>query len=227
MCKGLKLTVELHLGDCLDIMRNIPDKSIDAVITDPPYGMNLNTDYSGMARRAFRGQSTSNTFDKVVGDDKPFDPTPFLNVAETIVLFGYDYFSNKLPSNSTVMVWDKRLTESADKCFGSPFELLWVNKKTKKRFYRVRWYGLFGTEKQDVKKRVHPTQKPIELMTKIIQDFTREGDTILDPFMGSGTTGVACVQTGRNFIGIEIDEGYFKIAEKRIHEAQQQMRLPI
>ena len=87
-------------------------------------------------------------------------------------------------------------------------------------------YGLFGTEKQDVKKRVHPTQKPIELMSKIIQDFTKEGDTILDPFMGSGTTGVACVQTGRNFIGIEIDPTYFAIAERRIKEAQMQPTLP-
>ena len=64
-------------------------------------------------------------------------------------------------------------------------------------------------------------------MRWVLENYTHEGDTILDPFMGSGTTGVACVQTGRNFIGIEIDEGYFKIAEKRIRDAQQQMRLPI
>jgi site-specific DNA-methyltransferase (adenine-specific) len=72
---------------------------------------------------------------------------------------------------------------------------------------------------------LHPAQKPEKLMTKLIMLFSNEGDTILDPFMGSGTTGVACVQTGRNFIGCEIDPGYFKIAEKRIHDAQQQMRL--
>jgi len=219
------MTVILHCGDCLEVMKSIPDKSIDAVITDPPYGMNLDTDYSGMASRNFRGQSTSNKFEKVIGDNKPFDPSEVLKKSDTVVLFGYDYFSNKLPDNSTVMVWDKRLTESADKCFGSPFELLWINRKTKKRFYRVRWYGLFGTEKQDVKKRVHPTQKPLELMARIIKDFTKEGDTILDPFMGSGTTGVACVQTGRNFVGIEIDPTYFAIAEKRIKDAQQQMRI--
>ena len=82
-------------------------------------------------------------------------------------------------------------------------------------------------EKQDIKKRVHPTQKPIELMVKIIEDFTHKGDTILDPFMGSGTTGVACVQTGRNFVGIEIDPTYYAIAEKRIKDAQMQMRLPL
>ena len=218
--------VKLYLGDCLEVMRGFPDKSVDAVITDPPYGMNLDTDFSKMVNRNnFKGLSAGNIYSNVIGDNRQFDPSEILKMADTVVLFGYDYFSNKLPDNSTVLVWDKRLTESADKCFGSPFELLWINKKTRKRFYRVRWYGLFGTEKQDIKKRVHPTQKPIELMVKIIEDFTHEGDTILDPFMGSGTTGVACVQTGRNFIGIEISEEYFRIAEKRIAEAQKQPRL--
>ena len=219
--------VKLYLGDCLEVMKSIPDKSVDAVITDPPYGMNLDADFSKMGNKdGFKGKSNGNLYSDVIGDNRPFDPTEILKKSETVVFFGYDYFSNKLPENSTVMVWDKRLTESADKCFGSPFELLWINKKTRKRFYRVRWYGLFGTEKQDVKKRVHPTQKPLELMSKIIQDFTKPNDTILDPFMGSGTTGVACVQTGRNFIGIEIDPTYFAIAEKRIAEAQLQLRLP-
>jgi DNA modification methylase len=73
----------------------------------------------------------------------------------------------------------------------------------------------------------HPCPKPLKFVKWLIKKGSKEGDTILDPFMGSGTTGVACVQTGRNFIGCEIDPGYFKIAEKRIHDAQQQMRLPI
>ena len=73
----------------------------------------------------------------------------------------------------------------------------------------------------------HKSQKPINLMKRLLLDFTNQGDTILDPFMGSGTTGVACVQTGRNFIGIEIDPTYFAIAERRIQEAQLQPRLPL
>jgi len=79
--------------------------------------------------------------------------------------------------------------------------------------------------KQHPEERFHPTQKPLELMKWVLENYTNEGDTILDPFMGSGTTGVACVQTGRNFIGIEIDPGYFAIAERRIKEAQMQGRL--
>ena len=79
--------------------------------------------------------------------------------------------------------------------------------------------------KQKPEQRYHPTQKPLELMEWVILNYTNPGDTILDPFMGSGTTGVACVQTGRNFIGIEICEEYFRIAEKRIKSAQQQPSL--
>ena len=81
--------------------------------------------------------------------------------------------------------------------------------------------------KQKPEKRYHPTQKPLALMTWIVENYTNPTDTILDPFMGSGTTGVACVQTGRNFIGIEKDRGYYEIAEKRIKEAQMQLRLNI
>ena len=76
-------------------------------------------------------------------------------------------------------------------------------------------------------KRVHPTQKPVALYEYLINTYTNPGDTVADISMGSGTTGVACVQTGRNFIGIEIEPKYFEIAEKRIAEAQLQMRMPI
>ena len=88
--------------------------------------------------------------------------------------------------------------------------------------YQQRWTNFVNT-----KVTKHPTEKPVALFSWILNRFTKEGDTILDPFMGSGTTGVACVQTGRNFIGIEINKDYYDIAEKRITEAQQQLRLGI
>ena len=222
------MTVQLHLGDCLEVMRSMPENSFDAVITDPPYGMELDTDFSKMNNpQGFKGLGVGNKYNYVIGDEEKFDPTPFIINGRLTILFGCDYYLEHLPKDSTILVWDKRGSKSADRAFGSPYELIWINKKVSKRFYRIRWYGLFGTEKQDIKKRVHPTQKPIQIMSRLILDFTNEGDTILDPFMGSGTTGVACVQTGRNFIGIEIDPTYFAIAEKRIAEAQLQPRLPL
>ena len=215
------MTVTLYHGDCLEILPML--EGVDAVITDPPYGMDLDTDFSNMNNpNGFKGLGRGNRYESVINDDIAFDPSVVLSIAKTVILFGYDYYASRLPSG-TVMVWDKRLTTSADRCWGNPFELLWINRKVGKKFYRVRWYGLFGTEKQDIKHRIHPTQKPLLLMMQIIENFTNPGDTILDPFMGSGTTGVACVETGRNFIGIEIDADYFKIAQRRIADAQSRM----
>jgi site-specific DNA-methyltransferase (adenine-specific)/modification methylase len=106
----------------------------------------------------------------------------------------------------------------------SDCELIWTNQDTHIKQYEYMWAGVCrqGEAGEIV---VHPTQKPISLMKWILVEITNNIDTILDPFMGSGTTGVACVQTGRKFIGIEIDEKYFDIACKRIRDAQQQMRL--
>ncbi len=219
----------LYLGDCLAVMKDMPDKSVDAVITDPPYGMNLDTKFSKrpLSKRAMDKHPVQRDYEPVIGDDAKFDPAPLLNKAKEVFLFGGDYFADSLPSGGSWIVWDKRDGLGDFDYSSSEFELCWSKQKHHRKIIRQRWFGLCGTESQDVKKRVHPTQKPIQVMKWLIENYTHEGDTILDPFMGSGTTGVACVQTGRNFIGIEIDAGYFKIAEKRIHDAQQQMRLPI
>jgi site-specific DNA-methyltransferase (adenine-specific)/modification methylase len=213
----------LYLGDCLEILPTLGP--VDAVVTDPPYGMNLDTDFSEMKNSAgFKGLSRGNQYENLVGDDGPFDPTPFL-IFPDVVFFGYDYFHGRLPEGGTVHVWDKRGTESADRCFGSPFELLWSNRKTGKKIFRQRWYGLFGTETQDIRSRVHPTQKPFQLMSNIILELVHDATTILDPFMGSGTTGVACAKLGRKFIGIEIEPKYFDIACKRIETEYAQLKM--
>lgn len=225
MCKGLKLTVELHLGDCLDIMRNIPDKSIDAVITDPPYGIGM--DNSNKRTKPSRPNSYTLypefRYHKTNWDKRPIDKIYFDEIFRTSisqVVFGANYYPTYFPHGYGWIYWDKM--NGDNNCF-SDGEFAFSSKGIQSRHFKCSAFdGLKGG-----KDREHPTQKPLALMKWIIQTYTHEGDTILDPFMGSGTTGVACVQTGRNFIGIEIDEGYFKIAEKRIHEAQQQMRLPI
>jgi DNA modification methylase len=103
-------------------------------------------------------------------------------------------------------------------------ELAWTSHKKAVRKFAYMWNGMI---KQKPEERYHPTQKPLALMLWVLENYTNEGNTIFDPFMGSGTTGVACVQTGRNFIGCEIDPGYFEIAKKRIEAAQLQIRMEI
>jgi len=208
--------VTLYHGDCLDVMRQFSDGQFDAVVTDPPYGIG----WAGHNASTLEWNSMSN-------DGGILDLRPILEMDCLVVAFGANCYPNQLPHRGRWICWDKRVAEKADRMLGSPFELAWCNKTSGfNKIYRVMHGGVVNADGWGIK-RVHPTQKPITLMERIIIDYTKPGDTILDPFMGSGTTGIACVNTNRSFIGIELDAGYFEIAEKRIEEAQMQMRMPL
>ncbi len=214
------MTVTLYQGDCLDVLKTLDAGSIDAVVTDPPYGINFDTDY-----RRFTGGVSNKRFAhaKVANDDRPFDPSPFLSFAPIVVMFGANNFSDRLPKGSW-LIWDKR--QGTKPLMTSDGEAAWCSKGHGVYIFNHVWDGFLRGNEQGIE-RVHPTQKPISLMSWVLEKYTKPGDTILDPFMGSGTTGVACVKTGRNFIGCEIDPGYFKIAERRIAEAQMQLPLEL
>jgi site-specific DNA-methyltransferase (adenine-specific)/modification methylase len=190
----------LYLGDCMDILPTL-DK-VDAVITDPPYGLESKLK-GGTWGRQFNCDSYS-------WDAKPWEPTKeFLSVAKVYVIWGGNYFFS-LPPSRCWLIHDKTIR-------GMTFadaELAWTNldKNTRVFSYLVP-RGFLGEE------RLHPTQKPIALMKWCIEQVGNP-KTILDPFMGSGTTGVAAVQMGRKFIGIEREPNYFEIACKRIEDAQ-------
>jgi site-specific DNA-methyltransferase (adenine-specific)/modification methylase len=207
---------ELYLGDCLEILPEIG--RVDAVVTDPPYGINLNADFSSMKSR-FKASKGGKKHNFIKGDDIPFDPGPLIAKANQFALLGGDYYMSRLPPGGSLSVWDKRLSESADKMFGSCFEMIWFFPARRRDIIRHKWAGFFGEKGEGEKKRVHPAQKPIGLMKKVILSLKNSPAVILDPFMGSGATGAACAELGRKFIGIEIDEKYFDIACKRITEA--------
>lgn len=164
-----------------------------------------------------------NGANKIYRGSSQWDVLPSRNTLDEIrrisnlqFIWGGNYFADNLPPSRCWLVWDKRTgANSFADC-----ELAWTNLDNVVKMYTVPWVG---ANAKDTPKRYHPTQKPVTLMVWIIERWTNPGDTILDPFMGSGTTGVACVQTGRNFIGIEIEPKYFEIAQKRITEAQLQM----
>jgi site-specific DNA-methyltransferase (adenine-specific)/modification methylase len=212
----------LYLGDCLEVMREFDDNSVDAVITDPPYGIDVATNYAERKRTAL---AQCNNFKPIVGDDKPFDPKPFLKFP-VVALFGANYYSEKLPPSGGWIVWDKLdgLVSQREIGFNdnSDCEFIWTNKGNAARIIRHRWMGAMKGSEQTVA-RVHPTQKPVVLMKKLIKYLTDPGDVVFDPYLGSGTTGVACAQLGRRFIGVEIDPDYFEIARKRIEVAYAQI----
>ena len=202
----------LYLGDCLEILPTLG--RVDAVVTDPPYGIGFV--HSG--KGGCLARSTSFGGVAIIGDDAPFDPSPFLAFSR-VVLFGANHFADRLPPSSNWLIWDKRdgvcSNDQAD-C-----EMIWTNLDGPARLIRHLWNGMLkASERGEI--RVHPTQKPIAVMEWVLLQTTRDGQTVLDPFMGSGTTGVACAKLGRKFIGIEIEPKYFDVACKRIEQSYKQ-----
>ena len=189
----------LYLGDCMDILPTL-DK-VDAVITDPPYGI-------GIAKNPVRQAHEKLNWDNAPPDKSLIDMC--VNAGNVAIIWGGNYFD--LPPTQCFYVWDKQqpLNFSLAMC-----EMAWTNKKAPAKIHRQ---SVLSYEKS------HPTQKPVELMVFCIEQL-KMPETILDPFMGSGTTGVAAVQVGRKFIGIEREPKYFDIACERISNAQKQQSL--
>lgn len=210
-----------------DVAKLMNGNKADMVFTDPPYGMNLDTDYSGMKSEIFKGGIGGKKYDEGIVDDfnpKMIDLILSLNVKETF-LWGADYFAEYLPNKNdgSWIVWDKRANGndnieedySSDKMYGSCFELCWSKTKHKRDIVRVKWAGMFGTEKQDTKKRLHPTQKPLELCNWFIKKYSNLNDNILDLFGGSGSTLIACEQLDRNCYMMELDPKYVDVIINR------------
>ncbi len=201
---------EVIQGDCRAILPTL--EGIDAIVTDPPYGMKYRR--SGNSSRSI--SSTGKVCTKpVLGDDKPFDPTPWL--AWPCAFTGAQWFYDRLPAGGGLHCWNKRgdykPLDQADA------DMVWTSTRINSRVFGLVWRGLCR-HAENTSKFEHPTQKPIALMAWMMDLLEiPPGATVLDPFCGSGTTGVACVQTGRRFIGIEIDPGYCDIARRRISEA--------
>lgn len=210
-------------GDCLEVMPTLDRTAIAAVITDPPYGIGVKTNYAERQRTAL---ALCNNFAPIVGDNGPFDPRPFLSFP-IVVMFGANYYADKLPISGGWVVWDKLngLTSKREWGFNdnSDCELIWTNIGNAARLIPHRWMGAMK-ESESAERRVHPTQKSVALMAAIIEKYTQPGDLIFDPFCGSGSTGVAAINTGRRFLGIEISEDYADIARARIAKAAEQAR---
>ncbi len=257
--------VQLFCGDCLEIMKALPLKSVDVVITDPPFGTgtyftdnSVSSDCFSVIRRlvptgpiAMFGYA-----DKLFNWHKYFDG---LKLIGFITWYHYNAIIitpglSRIQQN--IAIWGQSLRQINSDAVREPYSPFaensaatakyhcGVSKKFDERSERLRHNGRkprhpLGRRCTDVwmfyqpnygfnsKNRKHPNEKPIEIMNRLVLLLSSPGATVLDPFMGSGSTGVACVQMGRNFIGIEIDENYFRIAEKRITDAQAQLKLPI
>lgn len=190
---------QLYLGDCAEILSLIG--KADAVITDPPYGI-------GIASNPVRQMHAKKDWDASTPEGELIDL--IVAAGEVAIIWGGNYF--KLPPQQGFFVWDKIQPQNFSLAM---CEMAWTNRKGPAKLYRQ---SVLSYSKE------HPTQKPVELMAWCIEQL-QKAESIFDPFMGSGTTGVAAVQLGRKFVGIERDESYFEIACKRIETAVAQGQL--
>ena len=203
-----------------DVERLMDGQKADMVFTDPPYGMTLDTDYSSMVNKLEfakeKNVKSGKKYKKVIGDNKKFNPLfilDYFDYCKEQFWWGADYYAEYLPKNGSWVVWDKRLDDSADKMYGSCFELCWSKSKHKRDIARIKWAGIFGTEKEFDKKRHHPTQKPIDLALWFFDKYN--GNNVVDLFLGSGSTLIACEKTNRKCYGMEIDPHYCDVIVKR------------
>jgi site-specific DNA-methyltransferase (adenine-specific) len=211
----------LICGDSTDtatVQKLMAGAKADLVFTDPPYGMFLNADYSSMDNH-FVGVKGGNKYDAVIGDNTDFSPNLITSIfsnfdyVNEIFVWGADYYLELLSDKNkgSWVVWDKRLEESADKMFGSTFELCWSKNRHKREIARVKWAGPFGTEKEHDKKRQHPTQKPVALVTWFFDKWAKDLKYVVDVYGGSGSTLLACEQTDRTCFMMELDPKYVDV----------------
>lgn len=210
-----------------DVNKLLDGTKIDMVFTDPPYGMNLNTDYSGMKNKLDFAKEKNFIGGKKYEQGKVDDFNPsmidvVLSIdAKEMFLWGADYFAELLPckNDGSWIVWDKRANGndnieedySSDKMYGSCFELCWSKTKHKRDIARIKWAGVFGTEQEFDHKRYHPTQKPIKLSQWFLKRYSKKNNKILDLFGGSGSTLIACEQLNRTCYMMELDPHYVDV----------------
>jgi DNA modification methylase len=218
----------LYLGDCLSVLPTLGQ--VDAVITDPPYGIapngkrRLHAYKTGLGRVGGNRAATATMYEETPWDEEPFNAEQWAAItaiSEHQIVFGWRYFSEVTGKPGSVLAWDKKCKNGWDDDF-SDYELAYFSKTAPDRMFRQQWMGMLKQSRETT--REHPTQKPLELMEWCVSQVP-DASLILDPFMGSGTTGVATLALGKRFIGIETNTKYFDIALRRIDQAQRQDRL--
>jgi DNA modification methylase len=251
------MTVTLYQGDCLEVMRTLDAGSVDAVVTDPPYGHNNNGDLIARREAALgRGDYDAARDDRPIANDgaeaNEIVRAAFAEFARLLKpgcccccccggggpdpqFARWSLWLDEVLDFKQMVVWDK-----------GPMGMGWHYRRSyetvlvaQKRGAACKWYDTTNRVENIIRpsargigkiipsRTQHPTEKPVGLARHFIALHTQPGDLVLDPFLGSGAFGQAAIELGRNFIGIEIDEGYFNIAKRRIADAQAQLRLPL
>lgn len=236
----MKFIEKIKIGDCTlmlgDSINCLPIAA-DAVVSDVPYGIayfhsggcsGKTSTLKGNGAMQAKAKSFASKKPFILGDDVPFDPSPWL-AYETVVLFGANHYSHKLPPGGKWITWDKiENPEHYGKLSFSDCEMIWTNKSGPARIFKQLWQGCRRRGESNIEGKLHPNQKPVALLMWLMAETKiPDAATVLDPYMGSGTTGIACIRTGRKFIGIEKDPVHFQTAVERIRRELNQPLLVV
>ena len=204
----------LYNMDCMEGMKQFPDKYFDLAVVDPPYGIDKAFHVTSRIRKY--GQT------KTANDDKPKEEyfEELFRISKNQIVFGYNHISDMLPPTKEFLFWYKH--QPVDTY--SDGELAWTSFKKTAKCFDFPFFGGYGADKDG---RIHPTQKPVALYTWIFNLYAKPGDKILDTHLGSGSSRIAAYDAGLDFVGCEIDKGYFDAQEERFltHTAQENLFL--
>jgi len=213
---------EVHNCDCMDYMKDIPDKFFQLALIDAPYGINISV---SMGKRAKNKKSSYHKFsgnDSSIPDKFFFDE--IFRISKNQIIFGANHFISKIPFDSSCwIVWDKDNTGDFADC-----ELAWTSFNTAVRKFKFRWNGMLQGNMKDKQIRIHPTEKPIALYSWLIQKYAKQGDKILDTHLGSGSIALAIDKANKldnmdlSFVGIELDKDYFDSSIERFKDNSRQ-----
>ena len=215
--------------DCIELMRKMERQGIvaDWLIADPPYGIGIEKmsfTQSGAKKigKAIRRDytNTGKWDSKRIGKEY-FDL--MFKVSKNQIIFGGNYYTDILPPTKSWIVWDKRCDDNLRNDFAD-CELAWCSQGQARVFHYL-YNGMIQGDMKNKDERFHPTQKPTQIICQLLNYYTNENDLILDPFMGSFTTAVACHKLGRRFIGAELDEEYYKLGSERLESVQSQISM--
>ena len=206
--------------DCMDGMKQFPDKFFDLAIVDPPYVINITGRKSGEGCKIGQSGKTYHAFDDTAIPDESYFKELF-RVSKNQIIWGGNYFTKYLPPTSCWISWDKDRAEGLDFADG---ELAWCSFKKPMRIYRRRWGGndLDPSRREE---RIHPTQKPVSLYAWLLSHYAEPGDKILDTHVGSASSLIACHRAGHEYWGFEIDPLFYKDASERLENAKAQISL--
>lgn len=208
--------------DCMQGMKEFPDKYFDLAIVDPPYGIGENGDKNHSRGKCAKAKN----YKAFAGNDLEAPSEEYFNqlfrVSKNQIVFGANHFISRMPIDSHCwIVWDK---DNGDNDFAD-CELAWTSFDSAVRRLKYRWAGMLQENMKNKEYRIHSTQKPIALYEWILSRYAKEGDIILDTHVGSASSLIACYNTNHKFVGFELDEYYYKLSKKRLDTEMAQMRI--